>query len=175
MAATGGLHRPMNRVAEGPGTGPVTYLGPLPGEGGVVGVAASNRDNHWRVPGFHRGPESTISPTNILIREAYPNLRGRVQRMDRLAGGCANPRVWALPPPNLAQNVCCWGESGRSAEVVRISAYSHKRSFRSTALERCDCKSGPARARATIVRKSPMGCGRGGRPRVPDMFRQRRR
>jgi len=126
MAATGGLHRPMNRVAEGPGTGPVTYLGPLPGEGGVVGVAASNRDNHWRVPGFHRGPESTISPTNILIREAYPNLRGRVQRMDRLAGGCANPRVWALPPPNLAQNVCCWGESGRSAEVVRISAYSHK-------------------------------------------------
>ncbi len=67
MAATGGLHRPMNRVAEGPGTGPVTYLGPLPGEGGVVGVAASNRDNHWRVPGFHRGPESTISPTNILL------------------------------------------------------------------------------------------------------------
>ncbi len=40
MAATGGLHRPMNRVAESPGTGPVTYLGPLPGEGGVVGVAA---------------------------------------------------------------------------------------------------------------------------------------
>ena len=40
MAATGGLHRPMNRVAEGPGTGPVTYLGPLPGEGGVVGFAA---------------------------------------------------------------------------------------------------------------------------------------
>ncbi len=27
MAATGGLHHPMNRVAEGPGTGPVTYLG----------------------------------------------------------------------------------------------------------------------------------------------------
>ncbi len=43
MAATGGLHRPMNRVAEGSGTGLVTYLGPLPGEGGVVGFAASNR------------------------------------------------------------------------------------------------------------------------------------
>ncbi len=41
MAATGGLHRPMNRVAEGRGTGPVTYLGPLPGEGGVVSVAAA--------------------------------------------------------------------------------------------------------------------------------------
>ncbi len=40
MAATGGLHRPMNRVAEGPGTGPVTYLGPLSSEGEVVGVAA---------------------------------------------------------------------------------------------------------------------------------------